>query len=153
MKMGIAIVKIMGIAYWRGYARHQSFWHEAILVEQDIHGTVFRVGKLAPTALAMAWQLEIQANSSWFLITFQISDAIGDDVENMSRNGVIVVPLEWRRASTPLKCSSLNITVKEGRGGGWGQRGMIGFQNSKQKFIFYKGVTFVFFEVTAIIVG
>ena len=50
-----------------------------------------------------------------------ISSLISDAVENMRREEGDCRPLEWRRASTPLKCSSLNITVKEGRWrwGGW----------------------------------
>ena len=50
MTMVMAMAK--GMAQ-RGYGRPQSFRREAILVEQDIHGTVFGVGKLASIALAM----------------------------------------------------------------------------------------------------
>ena len=53
-----------------------------------------------------------------------VSSLISDAVENMRREEGDCRPLEWRRASTPLKCSSLNITVEEqgrGEGGGGGR--------------------------------
>ena len=90
--------------------RHQSCWREAIFVEQDIHGTVFGVGKLASIALAMTWHenwIIVQRQHIWLKNDFwwrrKHEQKWGD-----------CRPLEWRRASTPLKWSSLNITVKGG---------------------------------------
>ena len=97
--------------------RHQSCWREAIFVEQDIHGTVFGVGKLASIALAMTW------HENWIIVRRQhiwLKNDFWWRRKHEQKWGDCR-PLEWRRASTPLKCSSLNITVKEGRWrwGGW----------------------------------